>query len=254
MARLEGKIAVITGGNSGIGEATAKLFAREGATVVITARREGELQRVSEEIAAAGGKCVYIPGDVTVTADVDNVMDKTVELFGRIDILVNNAGIGDCHKPTLKMEDDFWDRIQDVDLKGVMRCCRAALRHMVPANRGSIVNIASIGGVYCCAGAAYSAAKAGVLSLTKNLAIQYYGTGIRVNSVSPGSTETPLFSPENFTDVDEEMLALTARTHVRTIDHRLSPYEQAYAILFLASDEASGVNGQDIVVDYGGRL
>ncbi len=254
MARLAGKIAVITGGNSGIGEATAKLFAREGATVVITARRERELQRVADEISAEGGACVYIPGDVTITADVDNVMEKTVELFGRIDILVNNAGIGDCHKPTIKMDDDFWDRVQDVDLKGVMRCCRAALRYMVPANKGSIVNIASIGGVYCCAGAAYSAAKAGVLSLTKNLAIQYYGTGIRINSVSPGSTETPLFSPEKFEGVDEEMLALTARTHVRTIDHRLSPYEQAYTILFLASDEASGINGQDIVVDYGGRL
>ena len=254
MERLSGKIAVITGGNSGIGEATAKLFAREGATVVITARREAELQRVADEIAEEGGKCVYIPGDVTVTADVDNVIDKTVELFGRIDILVNNAGIGDCHKPTIKMEDDFWDEIQDVDLKGVMRCCRAALRHMVPVNRGSIVNIASIGGVYCCAGAAYSAAKAGVLSLTKNLAIQYYGTGIRVNSVSPGSTETPLFSPEKFAEADEEMIALTARTHVRTIDHMCSPYEQAYTILFLASDEASGINGQDIVVDYGGRL
>lgn len=254
MARLEGKIAVVTGGNSGIGEATAKLFAREGATVVITARREEELKRVADEISAAGGNCVYIPGDVTVTADVDNVMDKTVELFGRIDILVNNSGIGDCHKPVIKMEDDFWDNIMDVDLKGVMRCCRAALRHMVPANRGSIVNIASIGGVYHCAGAAYSAAKAGVLSLTKNLAIQYYGTGIRVNSVSPGSTDTPLFSPEKFTGVDEEMLAITARTHVREVDHKLSPEEQAYAILFLASDEASGINGQDIVVDYGGRL
>ena len=110
MTRLAGKIAVITGGNSGIGEATAKLFAREGATVVITARREKELQRVADEIAAEGGACVYIPGDVTVTADVDNVMAKTVELFGRIDILVNNAGIGDRHTPTIKVEDDFWDR------------------------------------------------------------------------------------------------------------------------------------------------
>ncbi len=254
MDRLKNKIAVITGGNSGIGEATAKLFAREGATVVIAARREGELQRVMQEIQTEGGACSYIVCDVTVTEQVDHLMNATVEQYGRVDILVNDAGIGDCHKPTLKMEDDFWDYVQDVDLKGVMRCCRAALRHMVPADSGSIVNVASIGGVYCCAGAAYSAAKAGVLSLTKNLAIQYYGTGIRVNSVSPGSTDTPLFSPEKFEGVDEEMLALTARTHVRTIDHMLSPYEQAYAILFLASDEASGINGQDIVVDYGGRL
>lgn len=254
MGRLQDKIAVITGGNSGIGEATAKLFAKEGATVVITARRENELKRVADEITAAGGHCVYIPGDVTVTEQVDNVIDKTVEMFGRIDILVNNAGIGDCHTPTAKIEDDFWDKIQDVDLKGVMRCTRAALRYMVPANRGAIVNVASIGGVYSCAGAAYSAAKAGVLSLTRNLAIQYYGTGIRVNSISPGSTDTPLFAPENFAGVDEEMLSLTARSHVRTIDHMLHADEQAYTILFLASDEASGINGQNITVDYGGRL
>ena len=125
MPRLQDKIAVITGGNSGIGEATAKLFAREGATVVITARREHELRRVADEITTAGGNCVYIPGDVTSTADVDNVIDKTVEMFGRIDILINNAGIGDRHTPTLKVEDDFWDEVQNVDLKGVMRCCRA---------------------------------------------------------------------------------------------------------------------------------
>ncbi len=254
MGRLEGKIAVITGGNSGIGEATAKLFAREGATVVITARRENELQRVADEIAAEGGSCVYIPGDVTVTEDVENVMSRTVELFGRIDILVNNAGIADCNKSALNTTDEFWDRILDVDLKGVLRCCRAALKYMVQEDRGSIVNIASIGGVYSCAGAAYSSAKAGVLSLTRNLAIQYYGTGIRVNSVSPGATDTPLFSPEKFVDMDEEMMRITARKHLHRIDHKLSPYEQAYTILFLASDEASGVNGQDIVVDYGDRL
>lgn len=254
MGRLENKIAIVTGGSSGIGEAIAKLFAREGATVVITARREAELQRVAGEITAAGGQCIYIPGDVTVTADVDRVVDTTVQTFGRVDILVNDAGIGDCHKPTIKMTDEFWDRVQDVDLKGVMRYCRACLRYMVPAGSGSIVNIASIGGVYSCAGAAYSAAKAGVLSLTKNLAIQYFGTGIRINSVSPGSTRTPLFNPENFVDADEEMIELTAQRPHKHDPGMLEPEQQAYAVLFLASDEASGINGQDIVVDYGGRL
>jgi len=255
MGRLENKVAIVTGGNSGIGEATAKLFAKEGAAVVITARREDELRRVADEITAEGGKCIYIPGDVTVTADVENVVAKTVEAFGRIDILVNNAGIPDAHKRVTWVTDEFWDEVHDTDLKGVMRFCRAVLPHMEARNYGSIVNVCSIGGIYYCAGAAYSSAKAGLRGLTVNMAIQYYSTGIRVNSVSPGSTLTPLFDPERMGDIDEEMKEITARTHYHPRkDFFLKPIEQAYAILFLASDEASGINGQDICVDAGGRL
>ena len=255
MGRLDNKIALITGGNSGIGEATAKLFAREGASVVITARREGELARVADEIRKAGGVCEWFSGDVRVTADVERVVAQTIEKFGRIDILVNNAGIPDCHMPTVKLTDELWDDVVDTDLKGVMRCCRAVLPHMVARNYGAIVNIASIGGVYACAGASYSAAKAGVLALTKNLAIQYFGSGIRVNSVSPGGTDTPLFSPEMAANADKEMMEITAQHHLHPHPNaRLSPMEQAYAILFLASDEASGINGENLTVDYGGRL
>ena len=255
MGRLDNKIALITGGNSGIGEATAKLFAREGASVVITARREAELARVAGEIRAAGGVCEWFSGDVRVTADVERVVAQTIERFGRIDILVNNAGIPDCHMPTVKLTDELWDDVVDTDLKGVMRCCRAVLPHMVARNYGAIVNIASIGGVYACAGASYSAAKAGVLALTKNLAIQYFGSGIRVNSVSPGGTDTPLFSPEMAANADKEMVEITAQHHLHPHPNaRLSPMEQAYAILFLASDEASGINGENLTVDYGGRL
>ncbi len=255
MGRLDKKIAVITGGNSGIGEETAKLFAREGATVVITARREAELKRVADEIIAAGGRCMYVPGDVRVTAEVENVVQKTIEAYGRIDILVNNAGIPDSHKRVTWLTDEFWDNVHDTDLKGVMRFCRAVLPYMEERNYGSIVNVCSIGGIYFCAGAAYSSAKAGLRGLTANMAIQYYASGIRVNSVSPGSTLTPLFDPENMKDIDEEMVAITARTHYHARkEFHLKPIEQAYTILFLASDEASGINGQDIVVDAGGRL
>ena len=255
MGRLDHKIALVTGGNSGIGEATAKLFAREGAAVVITARREAELARVAREITEEGGTCIYIPGDVTKTDDVERVTAGTIDAFGRIDILVNNAGIPDSHRRVTWLTDEFWDTVHDTDLKGVMRFCRAVLPHMEKQNRGSIVNVCSIGGIYFCAGAAYSSAKAGLRGLTANMAIQYYGSGIRVNSVSPGSTLTPLFDPENMKDVDEEMVAITARTHYHPRESfYLQPVEQAYAILFLASDEASGINGQDIVVDAGGRL
>ena len=255
MGRLDNKIALITGGNSGIGEATAKLFAREGASVVITARREAELARVAGEIREDGGVCEWFSGDVRVTADVERVVAQTIGKFGRIDILVNNAGIPDCHMPTVKLTDELWDDVVDTDLKGVMRCCRAVLPHMVERNYGAIVNIASIGGVYACAGASYSAAKAGVLALTKNLAIQYFGSGIRINSVSPGGTDTPLFSPEMAANADKEMMEITAQHHLHPHPNaRLSPMEQAYAILFLASDEASGINGENLTVDYGGRL
>ena len=254
MGRLDNKIAIITGGNSGIGEATAKLFAREGATVVITARREGELKRVQQEIQAEGGICSYIPGDIRVTEDVNNVAAKTMELYGRIDILVNNAGIPDCHLPVVRLTDEFAEDVINTDLMGVMRMCRAVLPHMEQQKKGSIVNISSIGGVYACAGASYSAAKAGVLALTKNLAIQYFARGIRINSVSPGSTDTPLFSPEMMEKGDKEMIEITSQHHLYEMGHMCDPMEQAYAILFLASDEASGINGENLTVDYGGRL
>ena len=254
MGRLDNKVAIITGGNSGIGEATAKLFAKEGAAVVITARREDELERVRREIEAEGGKCTCIPGDIRVTEDVNAVAEKTVALYGRIDILVNNAGIPDCHLPVVKLTDEFAEDVINTDLMGVIRMCRAVLPHMEQARKGAIVNIASIGGVYACAGASYSAAKAGVLALTKNLAIQYFARGIRVNSVSPGSTDTPLFNPAMMEKADKEMIEITAQHHLYNYDHMCSPMEQAYAILFLASDEASGINGENLTVDYGGRL
>lgn len=254
MGKLENKIALITGSNSGIGETTAKLFAAEGATVILTARRVSELERMQREITDAGGTAVYFPGDITVTQDVDDIVEKAIQRFGRIDILVNNAGIGDKHTPTVKLTDEFWENVIDTNLTGTMRFCRAVLPHMVKFNRGTIVNIASIGGTYYCAGASYSCAKAGVIALTKNLAIQYYGSGIRVNCVSPGSTQTPLFNPENFDGADEEMLEITKRTHYHQIEEMMKPEEQAYTILFLACDDSSGINGENIVVDYGGRL
>ena len=254
MGRLDNKIAIVTGGSSGIGEATAKLFAKEGAAVVITARREAELIRVRDEIASAGGKCMYVPGDVRVTPDVENVVAKTVEAYGRIDILVNNAGIPDAHKRATWVTDELWDDVHETDLKGALRFCRAVLPHMEARNYGSIVNVCSIGGIYYCAGAAYSSAKAGLRGLTGNLAIQYFATGIRVNCVSPGSTLTPLFDPERMGDLDTEMVEITAQRHYQDRSSgMLDPMQQAYAILFLASDEASGISGENLTVDAGGR-
>ena len=254
MGRLDNKVCLITGGNSGIGECCAKLFAREGAQVVITARREAELQRVCDEIHAEGGACHWFSGDATVQADVDRIVSSTVAAYGRIDVLVNNAGIPDKHMRVAWVTDELWDAVHDLDIKACMRFCRAVLPHMEKLGYGSIVNVASIGGVYGCAGAAYSSAKAALIGLTKNIAQQYFHTHIRCNSVSPGSTLTPLFDPKNFDGCDEEMREITARRHYHQRDNILQPIEQANAILFFACDESSGVNGQDLVVDYGNRL
>ena len=254
MGRLDNKVCLITGGNSGIGECTAKLFAKEGAKVIITARRENELQRVAEEIAAAGGDCIWVSGDVTVQEDVDRVVDTIIAKYGRIDVLVNNAGIPDKHTRTTWVTDELWDSVYAVNITGCMRLCRAVLPHMEKAGYGSIVNVASIGGVYGCAGASYSSAKAALIGLTKNIAQQYFHTRIRCNSVSPGSTLTPLFDPKNFDGADMEMQEITKRRHYHERDTILQPIEQANAILFFASDESSGINGQDLVVDYGNRL
>ncbi len=254
MGRLENKVCLITGGNSGIGECCAKLFAKEGAQVIITARREAELQRVADEITTAGGSCRWFAGDVTVQADVDRVVNATMEAFGRIDVLVNNAGIPDKHTRTTWVTDELWESVYAVNITGCMRMCRAVLPHMEKVDYGSIVNVASIGGVYGCAGASYSSAKAALLGLTKNIAQQYFHTRIRCNSVSPGSTLTPLFDPKNFEGADVEMQEITKRRHYHERDTILQPIEQANAILFFASDESSGINGQDLVVDYGNRL
>ncbi len=254
MGKLDGKVAIVTGGNSGIGEATAKLFAKEGAKVVLTARREAELKRVADEIAAEGGEVMYVPGDVRVTEDVNRVVEQAMAAYGQVDILVNNAGIGDRHCSTVNITDEWMEEVIDTDLKGVIRFCRAVLPHMEAQGQGAIVNVASIGGAYGCAGVSYSAAKNGVIALTKNLAIQYYARGIRTNAISPGPTATPLFDPSNFAGADKEMIKLTSHSHVHDYPHMIRAEEQAKVILFLASDDASAVSGQNIIVDRGERL
>ena len=250
MDRLEGKVAVITGASSGIGEGTAELFVKEGAAVVLTARRVDRLNALAEKIEKAGGTVLVVPGDVTKVEDVRNVIEQTITTFGKIDILVNNAGIGDRHRPTIRVTDPFWDQVIGIDLTSVFHFCREALKYMVQAEEGVIVNVSSIGGVYGNAGAPYSAAKAGVIGLTKNIAIQYAGTRIRCNAVCPGPTPTELNTPEQLATFDQEFMAICERHN----DHSVGDSEvidQANAILFLANDESRCITGQSLVVDRG---
>jgi len=250
MNKLNGKVAVITGANSGIGEVTAGLFAQEGASVVLVARRKDKLIEVEKSIRDSGGNALSIPGDVTSLSDCRNVFEQTVKEYGKIDILVNNAGIIDNHTPTLKVSDELWNRVITINLTGTFLFCREALKYMTKANSGIIVNVSSIAGVYGNGGAAYSASKYGVIGLTKNIAIQYSGTGIRCNAVCPGPTPTALNTPEQLKDFDQEFMEICAR-HT---DHSVGDSEsidQANAILFLSSEESRYMTGQILVVDRG---
>ena len=248
MLDLTGKSAVITGCSSGIGKETARLLSRQGAAVTLVARRESVLNELAEELRAAGGRVLVMAGDITETGFPDAVCEKTAEEFGSVDILVNNAGIGDQNKATVRTSDELWAKCVAVDETAQFRFCRAALRQMTRQGTGSIINVSSIGGVYSIAGAAYSSAKAAILGLTKNIGVQYAGSGIRCNAVCPGPTETPMLAPDH--DMDLEMLEIVGRR--ADMNAGMSqPSDIANAILFFASDEARNINGQALVIDKG---
>ena len=195
MLKLTDKVAIITGGNSGIGEAAAKLFAKQGAAVVLVARRADKLTAVADEIAAAGGKALAIPADVTDPATAVKVCEETVKQFGKIDILVNSAGEGDYTRPITGVTDEFFDHIVKVDQYAVFYMCREVVKYMQSAHSGSIVNISSVGGVFHNSGFAYAAAKSAVIGMTRNMAMQFAAEGIRVNAVCPGNfLDGPLWS------------------------------------------------------------
>ena len=250
MNRLAGKIAIVTGASSGIGEATAELFACEGASVVLAARRAEELEAVAARITDAGGAAVALPADVTVPGDVRRLCDEALARFGCADILVNNAGVIDRHTPAVRVTDEIWDRVIAVNLTGAFTCCREFLRRLPADQAASIVNVSSIAGVYANGGAAYSASKYGLIGLTRNLAIQYAGTGVRCNAVCPGPTPTAINTPEQMAHFDAEFMEICAR-HTDLSVGESEPLDQAEAILFLASDAARFITGQVLVVDRG---
>ena len=252
MGRLENKIAIVTGGNSGIGRATARLFCREGAKVVITGRREAENKKVVDEITAEGGEIMAIRGDVSKKEDCKKIVEETIKKYGRIDVLVNNAGIADRHMPINLCTEEWYDEVVKIDQYSVYYMSKYALVHMEKAGQGSIVNISSIGskGV---AGISYSAAKAAVNAMTKNIALQYSPTAIRCNAVGPGPTPTPLNAPEAFKLFNQEFAAACAK-HIDLTLPVAHVEDQAEAILYFASDVSRAVTGQILYVDHGATL
>lgn len=253
MNLLESKVAIITGASSGIGEKTAEIFAEQGAKVVIAARRIEKLQKLKEKIESAGGEAFPVKADVSSKADCDNLVAATIEKYGRIDVLVNNAGIADKHRSILTCDEDWYKSIVAVNQDSVYYMTKAVVTHMMKQGTGSIINVSSIGGVFGNAGIAYSSAKAAVNGMTKNLAIQFAGTGIRCNAVCPGPTETPLFDEVNFEGMDKEFSKICAG-HCCYDVPKAKAVEQANAILFFGSDLSSAVTGQIVVVDKGFTL
>ncbi|MCV2394307.1 SDR family oxidoreductase [Actinotalea sp. M2MS4P-6] len=252
MGVLQDKVAVVTGANSGIGRATAALFVAEGATVVVCGRRTTANEQVVQELRVAGGRALAVQADVSAATDCRRVVDATVEAFGRIDVLVNNAGIGDRHMPIDECSEDWFDTVVRTDQYSVYYMTKYVLEHMVGAGSGSIVNVSSIGagGV---AGIAYSAAKAAVNAMTKNVAIRYAATGIRCNAVAPGPTPTPLNGPEAAAAFHAEFAEMCAR-HIDVTLPTASAQDQAQAICWFASDASRSVTGQVLYVDHGTSL
>ena len=247
MGRLDGKVALISGGARGQGAAEANLFAREGAKVVFGDVLDDQGKQVEAEIHEVGGEALYIPLDVTREADWVSAVETAVSRYGKLDILVNNAGIT-IRKTIEDTTKEDWDRIMAINAKGVFLGTKQAIPAMRQSGGGSIVNISStaglVGGPY--SGASYSATKGAVRLFTKSTAIQYAKEGIRCNSVHPGLLETPM---------TEDILADAAHREERTQRIPLGKIgtaeDIAYGVLYLASDEASFITGSELVIDGG---
>ena len=254
MGRLQDKVAIITGGNSGVGAATALLFAREGAKVVISARRKPQLEEVAEKIREAGGEVLPVVTDISKPEDADNLISKTIEAYGKVDILINSAGVlEEGLKPIDRVEDADMDRIIDINTKGTMYCMRAASNQMAAAGGGSIVNVASVAGVMGCGGAAYVASKAAVIGITRHTALRFAGTGVRCNAVCPGTIVTPMVATMNPAELDPDMMGQMAK-HSDLKVQPCMPDDVANILLFLASDESRAITGQALCTDFGGTL
>jgi len=247
---LDGKVALVTGADSGIGRATARLFAREGARVACVDFRESGTPRIDRLIQADGGDAVYVAADVTSRADCDRMVAAALDAYGDLDILFNNAGTG-IRKRIDQLSDDEWNLVLDTNLNSIYHGVRAALPHFQARGRGNIVNTASTFGLLATDNyPAYCASKGAVVLLTRQLAIDY-APHIRVNCVCPGATETPRMLRGIAAAPDPVAQRARVEALNRCIQRLARPEEIAYGVLFLASDEASFVTGHALVVDGG---
>jgi 3-oxoacyl-[acyl-carrier protein] reductase len=258
LGRLKGKVAVITGANSGIGRATARLFAREGAKVVCCDIQETITPRIDEVIKSEGGQAAFAKIDVTKHEDCDRMLTTALETYGDLDILYNNAG-GGIRKKLHEHTDEEWNFVLNLNLNGMFRGARAVLPHFIKKRSGNIVTTASTFGLLASAEyPGYCATKAAIVNLTREMALDYGPYGIRVNCVCPGAIETPRFrgfppKPTLGDGMTEEQRAKMGSSN-KALLRMGRPEEIAYGVLFLVSDEASFVTGHALVVDGGQTL
>lgn len=256
LGRLKGKVAVITGANSGIGRATARLFAREGAKVVCCDIQQSITPRIDKLIKdREGGEAVFVTVDVTKQEDCDLMVQTALDQFGELDILYNNAGAG-IRKKLHEHTDEEWNFVLDTNLNAMFRGARAVLPHFIDKKSGNIVTTASTFGLLASAEyPGYCATKAAIINLTREMALDYGPLGIRVNCVCPGAIETPRFRgfPPRATLADgmTEEQRRTMGANNKALLRMGRPEEIAYGVLFLVSEEASFVTGHALVIDGG---
>jgi len=244
--KLENKVAIVTGSGQGIGKGIALELAKEGAKVVVSDITQENIDRTVDEIKSFNTNAIGVKADVSNIKEVENLIKKTIEEFGRVDILVNNAGIYPF-KPLTEMKEEEWDKVLNVNLKGVFNCTKTVLSDMTKRKSGNIVNIASIAGavVGYPSLAHYSASKGGVLGFTRSAAIDLAPYNIRVNAIAPGGVETP----GTKVAMDDE----TSKQFIQAIPLKRwgQPIDIAKAVVFLSSDDSDYITGQMLVVDGG---
>jgi NAD(P)-dependent dehydrogenase (short-subunit alcohol dehydrogenase family) len=250
MGRLEGKVAIVTGAASGIGRASAILFAREGARVVIVDRNTQGLDETASAIVQHGGKPQMLAADTGREENVKAFVDQALTTFGALDVVYANAGVSGGLVPIFEQTEDYWREVLQTNLIGPFLAIKHAGKHMVEQGRGSIVLTASVAGLRANAGGApYSASKAGVISLAQNAANAFSGTGVRVNAICPGLIETGMTRP--IFEAARERGTERKIGQLNPLQRAGAPEEIAAMALFLASDESSYVNGQAFPVDGG---
>ena len=254
MGRLDGKVCIVTGGNSGIGMKTGEVFAREGACVVLTDISDGNKDRLLAQIAEEGGKAIFVKGDITNAEDNAKLMKITVDTFGKIDTLVNCAGVLEKGlKPIEEFTDADYDFVSGINVKGTMSITREACKYMVEQSSGNIISVASISAKRGCGGAVYAATKGGIIAMTKHIALRFVGRGIRANCVCPGTVWTPMTK----TSLKEERTRAAGEFYDIINKHSdlavgiCKDIDVANILLCLASGESRTITGQAIDCDCG---